>query len=155
MKIQKEINFDDIDRKILNILQTRFPLVVFPFQNIAQEINITEDEVIKRLQNLKKKKIIRRIAPIIDINYFNGYSTLVALKVKKENIKNVSKIINEYPEVSHNYLRDYDLNMWFTLSSINEKKALDILNELKTKLKCDLLNLPTCNKFKINVNFLV
>ena len=134
---------DITNKKIIDITQKNFPLTTQPFKEIASKLNLTEEEVIKRVNFLIINKIIRRIAPTINTNYFNYYSTLVALKVNEENINYASNIINSYSEVSHNYIRNYKLNIWFTLSSINKERALFILNDIKKKLNCQVLNLPT------------
>lgn len=155
MNSKKKIILDDIDIKLINLIQENFPLSTQPFQTIASILNIPESKVIEKLIILKKNNIIRRIGPIINTTYFDGYSTLVALKVHDKDINHFAKIINSYPEISHNYIRDYELNMWFTLSSLSHKRALIILNEIESKLNCSLLSLPTKKKFKINVLFKV
>ena len=134
---------DFINKKIINIIQKDFPLVSQPFKEIAKKLNLTEEEIIKRINILMKNNIIRRIAPTINTNYFNYYSTLVALKIEEKNIKYASSIINSYPEISHNYIRNYKLNIWFTLSSLNKERAFQILKEINLKLNSPILSLPT------------
>ncbi len=150
---QPKISLDDVDKKILNAIQIDFPLVNKPFKELGKNLGLEEDDVIRRIQRLQKEGAIRRIGPIISTKKTGGMGTLVAMKVPPGRVDEVAGIINEYEEVSHNYLRPADFNVWFTVSAQSEDKLYEILDELKEKTGCELRNLPTKRLFKIGVKF--
>lgn len=148
-----KISLDDIDKKILNSIQLDFPLVNRPFEELGKSLGLKEEEVIRRIKRLQKEGAIRRIGPIISTKKTGGMSTLVAMKVPPERVDEVAGIINEYGEVSHNYLRPSNFNIWFTLSTESGERLDKILNELIDRTGCELRNLPTKRLFKIGVKF--
>jgi DNA-binding Lrp family transcriptional regulator len=150
---QPRISLDEIDKKILNSIQLDFPIVHRPFEELGKSLGIKEEEVISRIKRLHKDRAIRRIGPIISTKKTGGVSTLVAMKVPPGKVDEVAGLINKYEEVSHNYLRPSDFNMWFTLSVESEERLNEILNEITEKTGCELRNLPTKRLFKIGVKF--
>jgi DNA-binding Lrp family transcriptional regulator len=145
---------DPADRAILNIIQTRFPLVSRPYAAVAAEVGLTEAEVLTRVTALKEVGIIRRIGGIFASDKLGFSSTLVALKVATEKIEAVALAVSAYPGVTHNYERAHEFNLWFTLVSRTETELEQVLNEimcLDGVLK--LRNLPALKLFKIGVNF--
>jgi Transcriptional regulators len=147
------IELDEIDRKLINLIQLNFPISKNPFEEIAQTIGTTEEIVISKLTRLKEMKIIRRIGPIINTRGIGGTNTLAAVKVSENEIERAAAFINKYDEVSHNYLRNEEYNVWFTVSAPTQERLDRILSEIQAELNCPLLNLPTVNQFKIQVNF--
>ncbi len=147
------IQLDETDKKILNLTQLDFPLDAHPFKVLANKIGITEEEVISRMQRLHDEGAVRRIGPIINSKGTGRVGTLVALKAPEDQIDQIAEKINTYPEVSHNYLRPGEYNVWFTLSAPNRERLDEILNELKKEVKCPMMDMPTTHLFKIGVNF--
>jgi DNA-binding Lrp family transcriptional regulator len=142
------------DREILNIIQTRFPRVTRPFAAIAEEVGISEEDVLSRIAALKDSGLVRRIGGIFASDKMGFTSTLVALKVEEDKIEEVASAISAYPGVTHNYQRAHDFNVWFTLVTTSEKELLKTLNtimEMDGVVK--LRNLPALKLFKIGVNF--
>jgi siroheme decarboxylase len=145
---------DAIDKKILNIIQTKFPVLQRPYEAIGKEVGVSEPDVILRIGNLKKEGIIRRIGATFDPRKLGFVSSLCAAKVPSDKIKKFVEVVNSYPGVTHNYERDNEYNIWFTF--IDESME-DIGNKLKdisnkTGVK-DVRNLPTVRFFKIRVDF--
>ena len=140
--------------EILSRIQKKFPLVPKPFKVIADELNMSEDEVLSILQEEKKKNIIRQTSAIFDTKRLGYKSSLVAFKIAPEKISAAVKIINSHPGISHNYERNHDFNIWFTLavapdSKLGLEKTLEILAELTGAE--DYIMLPTLKLFKISV----
>ncbi|CAH2212026.1 siroheme decarboxylase subunit alpha [Tepidibacter aestuarii] len=141
---------DSIDKLILNEVQNGIPLEKNPFRNIADKLNIKEDEIVKRINELKEKGYIRRFGGIFDSQSLGIKSTLVAVKAK--DIENTSKIINEYSGVTHNYQRDDDYNIWFTLMASSKEELENILKEIKNRIRCeDIISLSCVNRHKVKV----
>ncbi len=141
-------------QEILSRIQKKFPLEAKPFKVIADELNMSEDEVLSILQEEKKNNIIRQTSAIFDTKRLGYSSSLVAFKIAPEKIDDAVKIINAHPGISHNYERNHDFNIWFTLavapdSKLGLEKTLEILSEL-TQAE-DYIMLPTLKLFKISV----
>jgi len=140
--------------EILSIIQKKFPLTEKPFLEIAKELNISEDEVLNIIQSAKDEKIIRQTSAIFDTKSLGFKSSLVAFKVKEEDIDKAVEIINAHPGISHNYERDHDFNIWFTIavepnSKLGLEKSVAILAKLTNAQ--DSIILPTLKLFKISV----
>lgn len=145
---------DAIDKKILNIIQTKFPITKKPYEAIGKEVGISEKEVICHIANLKKEGIIRRIGATFDPRKLGFKSSLCAAKVPKEKIDEFVRVVNSYQGITHNYERDNQYNIWFTFiaeSMEDIEKSLKEISE-KTGIK-DIRNLPTVRFFKIKVDF--
>ncbi|MHB1545540.1 MAG: siroheme decarboxylase subunit alpha [bacterium] len=142
------------DKKILNILQTDFPISTRPFLSIANLTGISEDEVLERIINLKTNRIIRQISAIFDSHNIGYKSTLAAFKVDPSLVDAAAEIINSHSGVSHNYLRNNEYNMWFTITLPQDKSLEGEIKLLSEKSNAsDYLILPTIKLFKIGVNF--
>lgn len=149
------VPLDDTDKSLMNKLQGAFPLVPRPYAEIGADLGLSEDEVVKRTDRLVKERIIRQVTPIYDTRAFGYGSMLVAAKVDPEHPWGPAKLINEHPGVSHNYLRNHEFNMWFTIAVEEDSKlglqgTLDVLQEL-TKAE-SIRQLPTLQLFKIRMD---
>jgi DNA-binding Lrp family transcriptional regulator len=147
-------DLDDLDRRLLALVQREFPLTERPFLALGEILGVGEEEVIGRAKRLSDLGIIRRIGPILDMRKLGCSGVLVALPVSDERMDEVAEIVNGYQEISHNYLRpnDTEFNMWFTISA-SEKRIEEILSEIREKTGLEQLVLPTKRIFKIGVRF--
>ena len=141
-------------QEILSRIQKKFPLVAKPFEVIANELGMSEDEVLAILQAEKANNIIRQTSAIFDTKRLGYTSSLVAFKIAPEKIDAAVEIINSHPGISHNYERNHDFNIWFTLavapdSKLGLEKTLEILAEVTEA--DEYIMLPTLKLFKISV----
>jgi DNA-binding Lrp family transcriptional regulator len=149
------VPLDDLDRKLLNLLQGSFPIAARPYARVAELAGLTEEEVLGRTKRLLDERIIREITPIFDTRVLGYSSMLVAAKVDAENPWRAAKIINSHPGVSHNYLRDHDFNLWFTVatepdSPLGLEGTLEVLQRLTGAES--VRQLPTLRLFKIRMD---
>ncbi len=149
------IPLDDTDKRLMNLLQSSFPLAPEPFAPIAAAADISLENTLERTQRLLDGRIIREITPIFDTRALGFDSMLVAAKVDAENPHRAAKIINSHPGVSHNYLRTHEFNLWFTIatppdSELGLQGSLDVLQALTGAES--IRQLPTLKLFKINMN---
>ncbi len=145
---------DNIDKKILNILQKDFPLTERPFLEVAEKCDLGEEEVISRVRKLKEEGIIRRIGAIFDGAKLGRVSTLCAAKVLEKELENFVEAVNSIPGVTHSYRRNNEYNVWFTLNAENEQDIESILARLKAETRVEnILSMKTEKIFKINATF--
>jgi DNA-binding Lrp family transcriptional regulator len=145
---------DKIDRKILNILQARFPIVPEPFDAVGAELGISGAEVIERVKRLKKKGVIRRIGAVFESRALGYTSMLCAARVPEEKIRAFADVVNSYPGVTHNYRRNNEYNVWFTFIAPNRKALEQSLDEIREKTGVtDILSLQAVKTYKINATF--
>ena len=129
-KINNNFSLDETDKAILNRIQSDFPITPRPYLVIAEELSLTEDDIIKILKKLKKNGIIRRIGGNFVPEKLGFVSTLCAAVVPEHNIESFTKVINRYPGVTHNYLRDGSFNVWFTFISPSMKEIDSNLKQI-------------------------
>jgi len=145
---------DILDKKILNIIQTKFPITQKPYAAIGEQVGISEKETIERIARLKKEGIIRRIGATFDPRKLGFTSSLCAAKVPHEKIEEFVKIVNFYHGITHNYERDHQYNIWFTFIAESMEEIEKNLKEISEKTGItDIRNLPTIRFFKIRVDF--
>ncbi|TCS83469.1 Lrp/AsnC family transcriptional regulator [Tepidibacillus fermentans] len=144
---------DTINQELLNLIQKDFPLVEQPFLAMGEKLGISEKEVIERLLALKGT-VIRQISAIFDTRSLGYQSSLVAAKVTQERLDQAAQIINQHPGVSHNYKRNHEFNLWFTIaippnSKLGLEKTIEILGQMAEVESIRVL--PTLKLFKIGV----
>jgi siroheme decarboxylase len=149
------VPLDETDKRLMNLLQSSFPLQPRPFDQIAAEAELSSEEVKARTQRLLDERIIREITPIFDTRALGYSSMLVAARVDSENPHRAAKIINSHPGVSHNYLRTHEFNLWFTIATPPDSElgldgTLDAVQRLTGAES--IRKLPTLKLFKINMN---
>jgi siroheme decarboxylase len=154
-KLGAAIALDEFDKRLLNQMQGSFPIVERPYAEVATALGVDEDVVLTRVRELIAERIIRQVTPIYDTRAFGYGSMLVAAKVDPEHPWAPAKVINSHPGVSHNYLRNHEFNMWFTIaveehSTLGLQGTLDVLQELTGAES--IRQLPTLKLFKIRMD---
>jgi siroheme decarboxylase len=149
------IPLDETDKRLMNLLQSSFPLDPEPFALVASEAELELDDVLARTNRLLEGRIIREITPIFDTRALGYESMLVAAKVDSEHPQRAAQVVNSHPGVSHNYLRTHDFNLWFTIATPPDSE-LGLAGTLEVLMREtgaeSMRELPTLTLFKINMN---
>ncbi|HYB24148.1 MAG TPA: AsnC family transcriptional regulator [Solirubrobacteraceae bacterium] len=149
------IPLDDVDRRLLNLMQGSFPIAPRPYRAVAELGGVSEQEAMSRVRRLLDKRIIRQVTPIFDTRALGYSSMLVAAKVDPEHPHRAAQVINAHPGVSHNYLRNHEFNLWFTIATEPDSKlGLEgTLEVLATEAgAASVRQLPTLKLFKIRMD---
>ena len=147
-------DLDDRDQQLLNLLQADFPVTSAPFAVLAEQLGgeTTEADVIARIGRLREARVIRQISAIFDTRSLGYSSTLVAMRFEPDRLERGAAIINQHPGVSHNYKRNHEFNLWFTLATppgSDIDRTLQALHELSGA--ATTRKLQTIKLFKIGV----
>ncbi len=149
-----ESELDDLDGRLLNILQTGFPLTERPYRAIGDRLRIGEDDVIERVRVHKKSGLVREISAIFATRRLGYKTTLVAMRLAPGRLDESAQIISRHPGVSHNYAREGRFNLWFTLAVPPESDLEEEVRRLSEQVAPEAtLLLPTIRLFKIGVDF--
>lgn len=144
---------DNIDRKIINSLQGGFPISDSPYRIVAEQLELSEEELLERLESLLENQILTRFGPMYDIQKLGGSFSLCAIRVPSERFDEVTEIVNSFSEVAHNYERDHEFNMWYVLAT-ESAEQIDLTNqaiELQTGLR--VYNMPKVQEFFVGLHF--
>lgn len=144
---------DTIDKRLLDIIQTGFPVVPRPYAELGEQLGITEAEALARVRALKGKKIIRRLGANFQSSKLGFRSTLCAAKVPEDKMDIFVTEVNKLPGVTHNYIRDHIYNVWFTLIGPSWDDVCSTLDSLSQRTGINVLNLPAVRMYKIRVDF--
>ncbi|HNW35076.1 MAG TPA: AsnC family transcriptional regulator [Candidatus Ozemobacteraceae bacterium] len=144
---------DEKDREIIRLLQNGFPLEAEPFKALGDKLWIDESGVISRLARMMQDEMIRYVGPFFDSRKLGYVGALAAMDVPAERVDEVSAILAEYHEITHNYLRDGSPNIWFTVIAQDESRKNIILNDIKKRGRIESIRLfPARRLFKIRMD---
>ena len=145
---------DEIDRAILNLAQTDFPIEPRPYRVLGERLGLSEDEVLSRVKRLRASGVIRRIGGNFSAGLLGYTSTLCAARVPEDKLAAFIDAVNQYDGVTHNYRRNHDLNVWFTfIASSREEIDACLADISKATGVSEIFNLPADKTFKIRVDF--
>jgi len=145
---------DDINKAILNSIQSDFPLTPRPYRTIAEDLGLSEDDVLNRLKRLKKEGFIRRIGGNFVPEKLGFISTLCAARVPEDKIDLFAATVNRYSGVTHNYQRNNEFNIWFTFIAPSMDEIHENLDRIRLETGInDIINLPATKVFKIKAQF--
>ena len=155
--MKEPVKLDKLDKELLQVLQDEFPVDKSPWAAIGKKLGVSEEEALSRSQKLFSKGVIRKLRTILDAQKLGTCSsTLMAMKVPDEQMEKVVGIVNEYMSVTHNYQREHDYNLWFTVTTCGGKDLKSTVEEIERRTgipDSDVLDLPTTRVFKIDVRF--
>lgn len=142
---------DSIDRRIINRLQQGFPICESPYQRVADELGLTEADLLARLRALLADGVLSRFGPMYHAEQMGGALTLAAIKVPEERFDEVTEIVNAFPEVAHNYARNHALNMWFVLATEQPQQVAHVIAEIERLTGLVVYNMPKINEYYVGL----
>lgn len=144
----------ELDKRVLTEIQAAFPVTAVPYAVLGERVGATDQAVYESVASLKAAGVIRRIGAIFDSHRLGFRSTLCAIAAPPQRVEQVAALINCYPNVTHNYLREDRYNIWFTLIAETPERIQEILREIAATTGVeDILDLPAIRLFKIRVDF--
>lgn len=153
-KNEQERKIRPLAERLLDRLQSGFPLVPRPYQALAEELGATPGDVFRAIRWLNARGTIRRLGASFDSRSLGYASTLCAVRVPEDRVDEAAAIINSYPGVTHNYLREDDYNLWFTLAAGSQEQLASLIREIRERTGIDdMLDLPALKTYKIDVGF--
>ncbi len=146
-------SLDLIDKRLLDIIQTEFPLAPRPYAVLGEALGISEEDALMRVKALRQKKVIRRLGANFQSSKLGFRSTLCGAKVPPEKLDSFIAFVNALPGVTHNYLRSHDYNVWFTLIGPSWDAVCATIKDVEEKTGVAVMNLPASRLYKIRVDF--
>ncbi len=150
--MSKKLPMDDLDKELLNKLQWDFPMVLRPFRALGDTLGTTEEDLMARVQRLKADRVVRQISAIFDTRSLGYKSSLVAMRVSSDRVDEAAAVLNEHPGISHNYKRNHEFNLWFTVAvppTTSLEQTVETLHRLAGAESTRILQ--TLRLFKIGV----
>ncbi|MDD5113901.1 MAG: Lrp/AsnC family transcriptional regulator [Methylobacter sp.] len=141
-----------LHKRLLNDYQRDFPLSPTPYQDIALELGVSEEDVIDAFVELDEQDVITRIGPVIPPNRI-GVSTLAAIAVPETELEAVAQIISAYPEVNHNYEREHRFNLWFVVIAADAQHLAQVLADIEQQTGYPVMSLPLMEDYFIDLSF--
>lgn len=142
---------DDLDRKIINLLQEGFPLTAEPYAEVAKQLGVDESVLLSRLKILLHNKTLSRFGPMYDAAKLGGDFSLVAIKVPEDRFDEVTEIVNSYGEVAHNYHRDHEFNMWYVLATETAEQIDEVNSDIESRTGLKVFNMPKLDEYYIGL----
>jgi len=140
-----------LDKSLINLLQHGLPVCERPFQQIADELDSTEQEVIAHLNALKDNQVLSRFGPMFDAACLGGAFTLAALAVPEEDFDKVTEQVNSFEQIAHNYQRNHDYNMWFVIATEAVDEIEKVVKAIEDKTGLKVLNVPKLKEFYVGL----
>jgi DNA-binding Lrp family transcriptional regulator len=141
-----------LHKQLLNNYQQDFPLTATPYLSIAEQLGVSEAEVLSAFQNLSQQNYISRIGPVIAPNYI-GASALVAMAIPEADLQRVADLISAYPNVNHNYERENRFNLWFVLMADDTAQLETLISQIEQQTGYSAMLLPMLADYHINLGF--
>ncbi len=152
-RLAADEGLDSLDRRLLGIIQSGFPLESRPYAVLGQQLGISEEDALQRVKDLRRRKIIRRLGANFQSAKLGFRSTLCAAKVPPEKMDAFTQAVNSHPGITHNYLRDHSYNIWFTMIGPSWEAVCADLAKITRQTGVEILNLPARKMYKIKVDF--
>lgn len=152
MEQQKVQSLDKLEQSLLNDFQQGFPLSPTPFAEMAEQLGVSEEQVISKLEKLQSHGAVSRVGPVFRPHAV-GASTLAAMSVPESRLEEVAEQVNSFDAVNHNYEREHKLNLWFVATAANEEKLQQVLQEIEATTGIEVIALPMLEDYHIDLGF--
>jgi DNA-binding Lrp family transcriptional regulator len=143
---------DEIDKQIINAMQSGFPICDAPYRQVAEQLELTEQDLITRLKALLDNGTLTRFGPLYNAEQMGGALTLAAVKAPTERFDEITGIINSFPEVAHNYARNHELNMWFVIATQTPEQIRQTIDSIEQLTGLTVYNMPKNKEYFVNLN---
>jgi DNA-binding Lrp family transcriptional regulator len=150
-----EAVLDALDRAIVNRLQAGFPVCERPYLAEADALGITESDLIARLERLLADKVLTRFGPLYQIERAGGAFVLAAMKVPEADVERVAALVNRWPEVAHNYLREHRFNLWFVLAAESLGRIDDVISAIEEESGYPVYAMPKLKEYFLELRLAV
>lgn len=145
--------FTEVERAVINRLQTGLPLVRSPYAAVAVELGMTEQALLQTLQDLLDRRILTRFGPMFHAGEMGGGLTLAAMRIPQQDFESVTEKVNAFDEVAHNYRREHELNMWFVLATETPEGIAATIARIEAVTGYPVYNMPKEEEFHVNLHF--
>lgn len=146
------MQIDALSRRLIDRFQHGMPLCAEPYRAMAEALDCSEAEVLTCLEALEHGGGLSRVGPVFEHSRA-GASTLVALAVPEARLESVAALINSYPEVNHNYLREHRYNLWFVVTGPDLAHVEALLARIEAETGLTPLDLPMRAAYRIDLGF--
>ena len=153
MNLNNPQALDQHDKDIINALQGGFPVCERPYLEAAKKLDLSEDDLIKRIEALLNSGALSRFGPLINAERMGGGLTLAALAVNEDDFDRVVELVNAHPQVAHNYEREHEYNMWFVIATETPEQVEQTIKKIELETGLQVLNVPKLEEFFIGLRF--
>ncbi|MFC1664199.1 Lrp/AsnC family transcriptional regulator [Pseudomonadota bacterium] len=144
---------DSVDKMIINSLQEGFPISDRPFADTATKLGLDETDLIDRVERLRDGGTLSRFGPLYHAERLGGGLTLAAMQVPEADFERVTDLVNQFPEVAHNYARDHTFNMWFVVATEVPDRINQVIQEIEALSGYSVYNMPKLDEYFIGLKF--
>ncbi|NMT62132.1 Lrp/AsnC family transcriptional regulator [Marinobacter orientalis] len=152
-ELQATPQFTDAEKAVINRLQVGLPLVHAPFAAVAGELGMTEEALLQILQDLLNRRILTRFGPMFHAGEMGGALTLAAMRIPEQDYETVTRKVNGFDEVAHNYRREHELNMWFVLATETPEDIARVIAGIESVTGYPVYNMPKQEEFHVHLHF--
>ena len=144
--------FNATEQQLLNDFQHGLPLQPRPYLAMAEQLGVSEQDVIDALDALQQSGVVSRVGPVLRANRV-GVSTLAAIAVPPQRLQQVADQVSSLREVNHNYERHHRFNLWFVINASDDEHLAAVLAEIEAHSGLPVLNLPMLRDYFIDLGF--
>lgn len=144
---------DLIDKKIINALQLGLPISHSPFQPLSEELDVPVEYIVSRIKRLKQDSYLSRFGPLYNIETVGGVFLLAAMQIPEDKFNEICELVNNFPEVAHNYKRKHQLNMWFVIAVEYKDDLAQVCESIEKATGYKVFQMPKLKEFYVNLYF--